>query len=177
VTLAARFDREHRSRCTLRGIVCHARWEIVELELHSKKGAPSRSRERSRAKGDLGSATGNSLVPPRTVLWCRLEINPPARIEFLFALREDVHGAAATSGPLQLHGMSGRGSSRANEETACAHPMSIGEGCGESRLKAQSANGETWTLAGHLTKRAQVCICNEGWICEQHPDHGWPVVG
>jgi hypothetical protein len=24
-----------------------------------------------------------------------------------------------------------------------------------------------WT--GHLTKPAQVCFCNEGWICEQHP--------
>jgi hypothetical protein len=24
------------------------------------------------------------------------------------------------------------------------------------------------------TKPAQVCFCNEGWICEQHPDQGWP---
>ena len=29
-----------------------------------------------------------------------------------------------------------------------------------------------WT--GHLTKPAQVCFCNEGWICEQHSDEGWP---
>lgn len=24
------------------------------------------------------------------------------------------------------------------------------------------------------TKPAQVCFCNEGWICEAHPDRGWP---
>lgn len=24
------------------------------------------------------------------------------------------------------------------------------------------------------TKLAEVCFCNEGWICEQHPDQGWP---
>jgi hypothetical protein len=29
-----------------------------------------------------------------------------------------------------------------------------------------------WT--GHLTKPAQVCFCNEGGICEQHSDEGWP---
>jgi hypothetical protein len=28
--------------------------------------------------------------------------------------------------------------------------------------------GGPWT--GHLTKPAQVCFCNEGWICEAHPD-------
>jgi hypothetical protein len=21
---------------------------------------------------------------------------------------------------------------------------------------------------------AQVCFCNEGWICEQQPEQGWP---
>jgi hypothetical protein len=29
-----------------------------------------------------------------------------------------------------------------------------------------------WT--GHQTKPAQVCFCNDGWICEQHPEQGWP---
>ena len=27
---------------------------------------------------------------------------------------------------------------------------------------------------GHLTKPVQVCACNEGWRCEEHPDWGWP---
>ena len=26
----------------------------------------------------------------------------------------------------------------------------------------------------HLTKPAQLHDCNDGWICEQHPAHGWP---
>ena len=30
----------------------------------------------------------------------------------------------------------------------------------------------SWT--GHLTKPAHLCFCNEGWICEQHLDQGWP---
>ena len=29
---------------------------------------------------------------------------------------------------------------------------------------------------GHLTKPAQVCFRNEGWICEQHPEQGWPLM-
>jgi hypothetical protein len=29
-----------------------------------------------------------------------------------------------------------------------------------------------WT--GHLTKPAQVCYCADGWICEKHPEQGWP---
>jgi hypothetical protein len=27
------------------------------------------------------------------------------------------------------------------------------------------------------TKPAQVCFCNEFWICERHPKLGWPHVG
>lgn len=27
---------------------------------------------------------------------------------------------------------------------------------------------------GHLTKPVQVCFCNDGWICEEHPEQGWP---
>jgi hypothetical protein len=26
----------------------------------------------------------------------------------------------------------------------------------------------------HLTKPAQVHVCEDGWICEQHPEQGWP---
>jgi hypothetical protein len=29
-----------------------------------------------------------------------------------------------------------------------------------------------WT--GHLTKPAQVHVCEDGWVCEKHPDQGWP---
>jgi hypothetical protein len=29
-----------------------------------------------------------------------------------------------------------------------------------------------WT--GHLTKPAQQHTCEAGWICEQHPEQGWP---
>jgi hypothetical protein len=29
-----------------------------------------------------------------------------------------------------------------------------------------------WT--GHLTKPAQHHVCEDGWICEQHPEKGWP---
>jgi hypothetical protein len=33
-------------------------------------------------------------------------------------------------------------------------------------------HGCTRPVVGHLTKLAQVCFCNEGWICEARPDHG-----
>jgi hypothetical protein len=27
---------------------------------------------------------------------------------------------------------------------------------------------------GHLTKAAQMHVCNDGWICEEHPEQGYP---
>src|SRR5262245_12871849 len=41
--------------------------------------------------------------------------------------------------------------------------------------RLNDARGGSWT--GHLTKPAPVCFCNKGWICERHPEQGWPHVG